>query len=82
MREFQELLKFPGWAQLVSYANGQVEAREAQMRMPAEGLDHLIQKEALNGEVTGINLFINIPAVVIEDYEVQLKELKEVLDNG
>ena len=81
-REFQELTKSQGWAQLVEYAEKQIAHRRVGLDMQSDGLDKCIANEFVKGEVAGIQLFINIPAVVIEDFESQLDEIKEEVNDG
>jgi len=46
------------------------------------GLDQCIANEFVKGENAGIRLFLNIPAVVIDDFTSQLDELKEDVNDG
>lgn len=81
-QEFQELVKSLGWAQLVEYAEKQMEHREVGLHSQSQGLDDCITNEFVKGEIAGIRLFVNIPAVVIEDFESQLDEIKEEVNDG
>lgn len=81
LQECQELLKHPGWAQLVKFADGQIGARKSQRDEPGRGLDHLVAKEFLNGEISGIELFVKMPELIIEDFTQTLDELKEMMNN-
>lgn len=81
-REFQELLKFQGWAQLAEYAEKQISHREVGLQGQSQGLDQCISNEFVKGEIAGIRLFLNIPAVVIEDFDSQLEEIKEEVNDG
>lgn len=76
LQEFQELLKTPAWGQLVEFAQGQIENRRFRRDEPGRGLDHLVEKEFLNGEIAGIELFTKMPELIIEDFEQTLEELK------
>lgn len=76
------LIKSQGWDQLVEYAEKQIEHRSLGLQGQASGLDNCIANEYVKGEVAGIRLFLNIPAVVIEDFESQLDELKEEVHDG
>ncbi len=59
-----------------------MEHRELGLQMQVAGLDQCIANEYVKGEVAGIRLFLNIPAVVVEDFESQLNELKEEVNDG
>jgi len=59
-----------------------MEHREIGLHTQATGLDNCISNEFIKGEIAGIQLFLNIPAVVIEDFESQLDELKEEVNDG
>jgi len=51
--------------------------------MQSDGLDKCIANEFVKGENAGIQLFMNIPSVVIEDFESQLDDIKEeIKDDG
>lgn len=54
-------------------------ARKAGHDTLAKGLDDLIAKEGLKGEVLGMTLVINLPRIVTEDFEEQLIEIREAL---
>lgn len=82
MREFQELIKSPGWAQLVDYAEKQMNARRINVEGPSGGLDGCITQEYEKGEIAGIRLFLNIPAVAMEQFTEQLEELKKEMNDG
>lgn len=79
---FQELLNSQGWELLADYASKQMEHRRIGLDMQSDGLDKCIANEFVKGEVAGIQLFLNIPAVVIEDFESQLDEIKEEVTDG
>lgn len=81
-REFQELLKSQGWEQLVEYAEKQMEHRGVGLQGQATGLDQCISNEFVKGEIAGIRLFLHIPTAVIEDFESQLNEIKEEVNDG
>ena len=59
-----------------------MEHRGVGLQGQSEGLDHCIANEFVKGEIAGIRLFLNIPAVVIEDFESQLEDIKEEIDDG
>lgn len=44
--------------------------------MPAQGLDTLVRKEYLNGEIAGIKLFCAMPGLILEDFQEQYDALK------
>ena len=59
-----------------------MEHREIGLQGQSAGLDNCIANEFVKGEIAGIRLFLNIPAVVIEDFESQLDEIKEETKDG
>ena len=79
---FQALLNCQGWDQLAEYARKQIEHREVGLHAQANGLDVCIANAFVKGEIEGISLFLNIRAVVIEDFESQLEEIKEEVNDG
>ena len=56
--------------------------REVGLHAQSAGLDTCIANEFVKGEIAGIQLFVNIPAVVIEDFESQLDDIKEESKDG
>ena len=56
--------------------------RRIGLDMQSAGLDQCISNEFIKGEVAGIQLFVDIPAVVIDDFESQLDEIKEEVNDG
>jgi len=59
-----------------------MDTRKFRRDEPGRGLDHLVEKEYLNGEIAGIQLFTRMPELIIEDFEQTLDELKEDLNDG
>ena len=59
-----------------------MEHREVGLHAQSAGLDTCIANEFVKGEIAGIRLFVNIPAVVIDDFESQLDEIKEEVNDG
>lgn len=59
-----------------------MEHREVGLHAQSAGLDSCIANEFVKGEIAGIQLFVNIPAVVIEDFAAQLDEIKEDNEDG
>jgi hypothetical protein len=74
VRECQELCKCQGWVQLGNYAAEQIKHRESQQALQATGMDDLVKKEFVNGELSGIRLFLAMPELIIADFEEQLME--------
>lgn len=70
-----------GWVRLAKYADAQIGQRRTQRESMSGSLDKLIESEFLNGEISGIHTFMNFPDILINDFEEQLDELKEVLKN-
>jgi len=46
------------------------------------GLDGMIQKEFVNGELSGIRLFLAMPELIITDFEDQVTEIREEIEDG
>lgn len=78
-REFQELAKSKGWDRLRKYAEAQLGQRRTERENMSGSLDVMIASEYLNGEISGIRLFMSFPEILISDFDEQLEELKEVL---
>lgn len=78
-QEFQALAKLAGWVRLREYADAQIGQRRVQRENMSGSLDKMIESEFLNGEIAGIRTFMNLPDILITDFEEQLDELKEVL---
>lgn len=76
-QEFQELVKLPGWARLVKYADVQMQTRMQTMKAPAADQNGIMLKEFVSGEYAGIELFTKLPDIAIQSGEQQLKELAE-----
>jgi len=80
-RVFKELLKTPGWGRLADYAQGQVVARQNAAVQPSGGLDGCIEQEFSKGEVSGIQLFMAFPGLILEDVDEQISDLIEEIKN-
>lgn len=76
-QEFQELVKCKGWDRLHSYGESQLEYRRQQREGMSGSLDKMIESEFINGEVSGIRLFLQFPEILMNDFDEQLQELIE-----
>ena len=81
MQEFRELTKSQGWEQLVKYAEGQIKSR-AQGKDTVTGMDQMVSNSIIDAEISGIQLFLRIPELAIQDFEEQLDELKEEIHDA
>ncbi len=68
-----KLLDSEGWKWLAGWIDVQVAARVAQFATPAEGMDGLVGKEYLSGELAGANLVRHYP-------QLKLDELTDLID--
>lgn len=59
-----------------------METRDLIGKEPAVGFDSLIYKEYNNGERAGINLFMRMPELVVQDFSEQLEEYKQEIKDG
>ena len=86
LREAQEVLsnyaglvESLGWKQLMTVADGQLTNRLPSILAKTENFLELPGKEYEKGEVSGINLFMKLPEVVIEGLRAEIKHLEEQL---
>lgn len=70
LSDLRDLVKCRGWARLNSLAQAQVKTRTASVLGPGGG----DEKEFQKGEIAGINLFMNLPGVAIENLRRQIEE--------
>lgn len=67
---------------MVEAADGQLLSRNNQQPAFIAGLDDMILKNTIEAEMRGIELFLKLPELALEDFKDQLNELKEVIDNA
>lgn len=89
LREVQEelalvrgLVKHSAWKQLMDIAAKQLTTRtDNVILVPVAGADACYGQEFMKGEIAGIRLFMNLPRILEEQLEDELKTLtKETTD--
>jgi hypothetical protein len=61
----------------------QVQMRRRQIfEMPGRSLEDLLEMQASKNEVAGIQLFLNLPNLMIEDLTISIQKLREEEKNG
>jgi hypothetical protein len=80
--EWRALVESAGWKRLCEVAGGQVAARvDINGRSRSKGLEDVFEREFSAGEVSGIELFMRIPATVVEQLEEEVQSLFEDMQN-
>lgn len=73
MKEFQSLVELKGWELLGRIAQGQLAARMQMLRQPALTEEVVRQHEWEKGVMEGIELFMKLPHVTIEELAADAK---------
>lgn len=75
LRAFRSLVKSRGWELLVEVANAQIKSREnAIITAPLDTLQSMLELKTNHGERQGIKLFVELPNIMIENYEEDLED--------
>lgn len=85
LREVQEelalvrgLVKHAAWKQLMEIAGKQLTTRtDNVILIPVTGADACFGQEFMKGEIAGIRLFMNLPRILEEQLEDEIKLLTE-----
>ena len=89
LRELQEelsnvklLVSHAGWEELMTFAQEQIALRTPGVLKRMENLFELSGQEFDKGEISGIHLFCNLPAVRVESLEQDIISIEEELGYG
>lgn len=75
LRDLQELVKSPGWAQVLDLCAEQLYNRgEMIFKVPLMSMDEVLGQEYSKGEMAGIALFKEMPELTITAIETLIKE--------
>jgi len=77
-REMEELQELPGWKTLVKYAEVQLSGRKNEVLL--KPTENPYQQEYLKGEVNGIDLFIRIPKVIVDESQAVINAVNREAD--
>ena len=77
VRQLRELQQLPGWAALVSAANAQIHNRRRKYQTGPIQDGNIYQQQWELGEASGIEVFINLPQIIIDGALAVLQEIKE-----
>lgn len=73
-RELSNLANSPGWAKLREGALSQIEGRiESLILSSLKGMDEVLEQEYRKGEIAGLKLFLELPAILLGNLEAELK---------
>jgi hypothetical protein len=72
-RALQTLVKSQAWDLLLDFINAQIHVRENKLKRQAGGLEGMIEKEVILGEIMGMELFARSPELIIEDLDIRLE---------
>jgi len=79
----RQLLKSAGWALLARFAEQQIETRNYGLgNVVVKDIEGIGEHSYMRGERDGIRLFLNMPELLVEDYEEELKDEQESRGNG
>lgn len=81
LSDLRELVGNRGWKRLMRVAQAQVNNRQPYVEAAAGGLDGMIQKEHMTGELAGIKLFMQLPEIQIGSLQEEIKRLTEDMED-
>lgn len=81
LRDLQELLESRGWKILERIGREQAQNRVSEVLQPTPGLGSVLEREFIKGEISGINLVLTTPVVLVKDLEAGLT-VEEKVENG
>lgn len=81
LHTWRSLTKSVGWQRLMAVAQGQVNERGLILRAPLPNMDACLGQEFAKGEITGIELFQQLPEIEIERLESERDSLTKELNN-
>lgn len=74
LRELSSLVKSPGWDRLLSFAEEQTRVRmDSLVHQPLLKWDDALEQEYRKGEIAGMQLMLELPAILLGNLEAEMK---------